>query len=334
MKEFESILQDLKNKIFKPLYFLMGDEVYYIDLITDYIAKHVLRDSEKTFNQLIMYGKDTDIANIINTARRFPMMANYQVVIIKEAQELKKLDDLIFYVDKPLKSTILVFNYKYASLDKRTKLYKTLAEHAVILESKKLYENQIPDWIIGYLGKSGIAIEASAAALLTEFLGNDLSKIAHELDKLLLVLPVETKIINASHIERNIGISKDYNNFELTKALGQKNILKANKIIDYFNKNPKASAFPATIAVLFNFFSKLLLYHFLSDKSKTGIASALGVNPYFITEYEMAAKKYNLSKLFAIIEYIREYDLKSKGVINVSTADGELLKELIFKILH
>jgi len=334
MKEFEEILTELKNKIYHPVYFLMGEETYYIDLVTDYIIKHILNESEKTFNQLIFYGKDTDTPTVINASKRFPMMANYQVVVLKEAQELKKIEDLIYYVEKPLKSTILVINYKYASLDKRTKLYKALVEHSVILESKKLYENQVPEWIINYLKKAGISIDTEAAELLKESLGNDLSKIAQELDKLLLVIPSGTNVINKQHIERNIGISKDYNNFELTKALGQKNVLKANRIIDYFGKNPKGSPFLVTTQVLFSFFSKVLIYHFLKDKSRSSIASNLGINPFFVPEYELAGKKYSPAKTVAIISDLREYDLKSKGVGNTSTTDAELLRELIYKILH
>jgi DNA polymerase-3 subunit delta len=282
----------------------------------------------------VFYVKDADVRSIIDAARRFPMMANYQVVIVKEAQELKKIEDLIFYVEKPLKSTILVINYKYSTLDKRTKFYKTLLANAEILESKKLYDNQIPDWVINFLKKEGIAIDAEAAALLTEFLGNDLSKIAHELDKLSLMLPEGTKLINKLHIEKNIGISKDYNNFELTKALGQKNVLKANRIADYFSKNPKAAPFTVTIQVLFSFFSKVLNFHFLTDKSRSSVASNLGINPYFVAEYEQAARKYNPSQTVAIISYLRDYDMKSKGVGNTSVPDGELLRELLFKILH
>jgi DNA polymerase-3 subunit delta len=333
MKEFDELLKELKNKIYHPIYFLMGEETFFIDEATDYIAKHVLTEAEKTFNQVVLYGKDTDVPTIINAARRYPMMANYQVVIVKEAQELKKIDELVYYADKPLKSTILVINYKYSSLDKRTKLYKALGKH-IIVEAKKLYENQLPDWIVGFLKKDGYSIDAEAAALLTESLGTDLSKIVHELEKLKLVITTGNKIITKILIERNIGVSKDYNNFELTKALGQKNVLKANKIADYFSKNPKASPFPMTIQVLFNFYSKLLLFHFLQDKSKSSVASNLGVNPFFVAEYEQAAKKYNPAKVVAIIDYLRDYDLKSKGVGDVSTPEGELLRELLFKILH
>ncbi len=333
MKEFDELLKELKNKIYHPIYFLMGEETFFIDEVTDYIAKHVLTEAEKTFNQVVLYGKDTDVPTIINAARRYPMMANYQVVIVKEAQELKKIDELVYYADKPLKSTILVINYKYSSLDKRTKLYKALGKH-IIIEAKKLYENQLPDWIVGFLKKDGYSIDAEAAALLTESLGTDLSKIVHELEKLKLVITTGNKIITKILIERNIGVSKDYNNFELTKALSQKNVLKANKIADYFSKNPKASPFPMTIQVLFNFYSKLLLFHFLPDKSKSSVASNLGVNPYFVAEYELAAKKYNPAKVVAIIDYLRDYDMKSKGVGDISTPEGELLRELLFKILH
>lgn len=333
MKEFEELLKDLKNKIYKPIYFLMGEESYYIDQVTDYISKHVLTEAEKTFNQVVLYGKDTDVVTIINAARRFPMMSNYQVVIVKEAQELKKIEELLAYVEKPLKSTILVINYKYDTLDKRTKFSKALANH-VLIEFKKMYDNQVPAWIISYLKKTNMTIDAEAAELLTEFLGNDLSRIAHELEKLIIILPEGTKMITKLHIEKNIGISKDYNNFELQKALGQKNVLKANRIADYFIKNPKASPFTVTVSMLFNYFSKLLTYHFLQDKSKSSVASALGINPYFVAEYESASKKYSPAKVVAIISYLREYDVKSKGVGSGNIPEGELLRELVFKILH
>jgi DNA polymerase-3 subunit delta len=333
MKEYEELIKDLKNKIYKPIYFLQGEEAYYIDQVTDYISKNVLTDAEKTFNQLVLYGKDADVTTIINAARRFPMMANYQVIIVKEAQELKKIEDLLVYIEKPLKSTILVINYKYDTLDKRTKFCKALNNH-VLVEFKKLYENQVPDWVINYLKKGGMTIDAEAAVLLTEFLGNDLSRIAHELEKLMIVLPEGTKMINKLHIERNIGISKDYNNFELQKAIGQKNVMKAFRIVDYFSKNPKASAFPVTISTLFGFFSKLLTYHFITDKSRQAVASSLGINPFFVQEYEQAAKRYNPAKVVAAISYLREYDVKSKGVGAGNIPEGELLRELVFKILH
>jgi DNA polymerase-3 subunit delta len=332
--KYDEIISDLKKKIYRPIYFLMGEESYYIDLISDYISKNVLPEAEKTFNQIVLYGKDTDVATIMNASRKFPMMSNYQVVIVREAQNLKNIDELAGYVEKPLKSTILVINYKYGTLDKRKKLTKLLAEHAVLFDSAKLYENQIPEWINKYLKDKNFEIEPSASAMLTEFLGTDLSKISNELDKLAIVVPSGTKKITPQHVEHNIGISKDYNNFELTKALGVKNTLKAYRIADYFAKNPKTNPFVVTVTALYGFFSKILLYHYLPDKSKFTAASALGVNPYFIAEYQEAAKKYPINKLAYIISCLREYDLKSKGIGNVSATDGELLKELIYKILH
>jgi DNA polymerase III subunit delta len=247
---------------------------------------------------------------------------------------MKKIEQLHYYAEKPLKSTILVICNKYGKVAKSTKLYKAVALHGVILDTKKLYDNQVPDWIIATLKAKGYTIDAAAAALLTEFLGNDLGRIIHELEKLMIVLPPETKIINAQHIEKNIGISKEYNNFELSKALGQRNVLKANKIIDYFAKNPKASPMPVTIPVLFNFFSKLLLYHYLPDKSRTTVASELGLHPFFVNEYEFAAKKFTPIKAVSIIGLLREYDVKSKGVGSANVPDGELLRELVYKILH
>lgn len=332
---FEQIISELKNKIYKPIYFLSGDEPYFIDLITKYINDNVLTDAEKSFNQSVMYGKETEIHTVINAAKRFPMMANYQVVIVKEAQNIKKIDDLIHYANAPLKSTILVINYKYKTLDKRKKLYKALNENCVLYESKKLYDNEVPGWINGYLKNKNRTVDPSAGMLLTEYLGNDLSKIANELDKLIITLPEGEFKISTSHIERNIGISKDYNNFELHKALTQKNVLKSNRIVNYFGHNSKDNPFTLTISSLYHFYSKVLTYHFIKDKSdRRGIAATLKVNPYFVGDYEKAAKSYNPRKTVEIISLLREYDLKSKGYNNVSTSHGELLKELVYKILH
>ncbi len=332
---FEQIISDLKNKIYKPIYFLSGEEAYFIDLITKYIHDNVLTDAEKSFNQTVLYGKDTEIATVINTAKRFPMMANYQVVIVKEAQNINNIDDLIHYANAPLKSTILVINYKYKPLDKRKKLYKAIQENGILFESKKLYDNEVPAWINAYLKNRNRTIDPSAGMLLNEYLGNDLSKIANELDKLIITLPEREFNITTSHIERNIGISKDYNNFELHKALTQRNVLKANRIVNYFTHNQKDNPFTMTIATLYHFYSKVLTYHFIKNKSdKKNVAVSLKVNPYFVGDYEKAAKQYNPKKTVEIISLLREYDLKSKGSNNVSTSDGELLKELVYKILH
>lgn len=332
---FEQIISDLKNKIYKPIYFLSGEEPYFIDLITKYINDHVLTEEEKSFNQTVLYGKDTEIATVINTAKRFPMMANHQVVIVKEAQNIKNIEELIHYANAPLKSTLLVINYKYKTLDKRKKIYKVIQENGVLFESKKLYDNEVPAWINSYLKNRNRTIDPGAGMLLTEYLGNDLSKIANELDKLIITLPDGDFNITTSHIEKNIGISKDYNNFELHKALTQKNALKANRIVNYFASNPKDNPFTMTIATLYHFYSKVLTYHFLKNKSdKRSVAASLKVSPYFIGDYERAAKQYNPKKTVEIISLLREYDLKSKGYNNVSTSHGELLKELVYKILH
>ena len=262
---------------------------------------------------MVLYADDTNIASIIDIARRFPMMASHQVVIVKEAQSLKKIDDLAIYLEKPLVSTILVFSYKYKTLDKRTKLFKMLESHAVYFESARLRDYQIPGWIDRYLMKKGIKTDPNASAMLTEYLGTDLHKIANELDKLIITLPAGKPVITTAIIEKNIGISKDYNNFELQKAIGEKNILKANMIVRYFADNPKDNPINLTIASLFGFFSKLLHYHYLPDKSKNNVAAALKVNPFFVKDYESAAAKYNVAKTVQIISLLRTFDMKSKG---------------------
>jgi DNA polymerase-3 subunit delta len=331
---YEEIISDLKNRIFKPVYFLAGEEPYYIDLITEYIQEKVLPEDEKAFNQIILYGDDTNIPAIIDTARRFPMMASHQVLIIKEAQSLKKLDDLAIYLEKPLLSTILVFSYKYKTIDKRTKLYKILESNGVYFESARIRDYLIPAWIERYLMGKGIKTDPSASAMLTEYLGTDLHKIVNELDKLIITLPAGKPFITTALIEKNIGISKDYNNFELQKAIGEKNILKANMIVHYFANNPKDNPITLSIASLFGFFSKLLTFHYLTDKSKNNAAAVLKINPFFVKDYENSASKYNVSKTVQIISLLRTYDMKSKGFNDPGTDPGELLKELVFRILH
>jgi len=312
----------------------MGEEPWFIDKITETIEKKVLNEEEKTFNQIVYYGKDTDIETVINTAKRYPMMTNQQVVILKEAQYIKEIDKLTFYLEKPLKSTILVINYKYNKLDKRTKLYKSLTKNALLFKSDKLYDNQIPGWIDAYLKDKGYMLEPGIGIVLTDFLGNDLSKIVNELEKLIIVLPSGQKKITASLVEKNIGISKDFNNFELYKAMARKEILKANRIVQYFCDNPKNNPLTVTMASLYFFFSKVLLYHHTKDKSSRNIAVSLKINPYFIKDYEQAARNYPPEKTIQIISYLREYDRKSKGVGNVTTSDCDLLRELTYKILH
>lgn len=331
---FEEIMSDLKNRIFKSVYFLAGEEPYYIDLISDYIEDKVLPEAEKSFNQMILYGDDTNIPSIIDLARRFPMMSSHQVIIIKEAQSLKKIEDLVIYLEKPLNSTILVICYKYKTLDKRTKLFKTLESHGVYFESARVRDYLIPGWIERYLMLKGIKTDPSASAMLTEYLGTDLHKIVNELDKLIITLPEGKPMITTALIEKNIGISKDYNNFELQKAIGEKNIRKSNMIVHFFANNPKDNPLTLTISSLFTYFSKLLTYHYLTDKSKNNVAAALKVNPFFVKEYENSATKYNVSKTVQIISLLRTYDMRSKGFGDPGTEPGDLLKELVYKILH
>jgi DNA polymerase-3 subunit delta len=261
-------------------------------------------------------------------------MSSHQVLIVKEAQSLKKLDDLIIYLEKPLLSTILVFSYKYKTLDKRTKLFKTLESQGIYFESARIRDYLIPAWIERYLMLKGIKTDPSASAMLTEYLGTDLHKIVNELDKLIITLPQGKPVITTSLIENNIGISKDYNNFELQKAIGEKNILKANMIVQYFANNPKDNPLTLSIASLFGFFSKLLTFHYLTDKSRNNVAAVLKVNPFFVKDYENSASKYNVSKTMQIISLLRTYDMKSKGFGDPGTEPGDLLKELVFRILH
>lgn len=331
---FDEIMSDLRKRIFKPVYFLAGDEPYYIDIITDFIAEKVLTGEEKAFNQVILYGEDTTVASVIEISRRFPMMASHQVVIVKEGQVMKKIEDLALYLEKPLLSTILVFNYKYKALDKRTKLYKALNSQGSYFESVKLRDYQVQPWIERYLMTKGIKINPDASAMLTEYLGSDLHKIVNELDKLLITLPSGKPVITTSLIEKNIGISKEYNNFELQKAIGEKNILKANMIVKYFGDNPADNPLIFTFASLFGYFTKILSYHYLSDKSPNNVAAVLKINPFFVKDYQTAASIYNPAKTIRIINLLRTYDLKFKGFGDSGTEPGELLKELVYLILH
>lgn len=331
--KFNEILVNLRKKVYQPVYFLMGNETYFIDEICNYIANHVLDEYEKEFNQTVLYGKDTDVATIISEAKRFPMMGENRIVIVKEAQHVRKIEDLESYLEQPQPSTILVICYKHKNLDKRKKFTKELAKKAVLFESKKLYDNQIPDWIQNYLSKHNYSINHKATFLLSEYLGADLGKITNELDKLMLIID-KGQEINSDIIERNIGISKDFNNFELNNALAKRDVLKSNLIIKNFTANPKDNPLIVTIGVLFGFFQKTLIYHTIKEKSKNNVASILKVNPFFVKDFELAANNYSKGKLVKIISYLREYDLKSKGVNNNSVSESELLKELIYKILH
>ena len=332
---YEEIARDLKNRIYKPVYYLMGEESYYIDKISEYISQTVLTEEEKEFNLTVMYGSDTDVASVINAAKRYPMMSEYQVVIVKEAQNIKNLENLSFYLQKPLPSTILVICHKHGVLDRRKKLAAAIEKEGVLFESKKIKEAQLPGFITSFLKRKSVDIEPKAAEMMTEFVGTDLNRMAGELEKLVLTLPQGQKRITPEQIERNIGISKDYNNYELRTALIARDVLKANKIVKYFEENPKTNPIQMTLSVLFNFFSNLMLVYYAPDKSEQGIAAQLGLKSAWQSrEYLAAVRVFSGVKVMQIIEEIRYCDARSKGVDNVSLTDGDLLRELIYKILH
>ena len=338
---FEEIIGDLKKKIYRPVYFLQGEEPYYIDELVSYIEKNILSESEKEFNQTVVYGKEIDLVTLISYARRYPMMSSHQVIIVKEAQDMKSLfskqkddrDPFGEYLLKPTESTLLVFSYKYNKLDKRTKISKLIEKHAVLFDSKKIYDDKLPSWIEQYAKQNKLKINSKAVQMLAEYLGNDLSKIANEIDKLSLNLKPGEEVSPAM-VEENIGVSKEFNIFELQNAIGNKNVFKAFQIADYFAENPKNNPMIMTIAQLYSYFVKVLTYHNLEDKSKNNAASVLGINPYFLSDYIKAAREYPAHNCMRNIAYIRDYDLRSKGVNNISTTDGALLKELIYKILN
>ena len=332
MDEIVKIVNDIKAGIVKPIYFLMGEEPYYIDKLSDYIEQNILSEEEKSFNQTVLYGRDVTMEDVIGTAKRYPMMSEKQVVIVKEAQDLvKTIDKLDHYAENPMPSTVLVFCYKYKVLDKRKKLLKSIIKNGLVYESKKLYENQVGQWISRVLQGKGYTIEPKANAMLVEFLGNDLSKINNELEKLQIILPKGTAI-SAKHIEENIGFSKDFNVFELQQALGERNQLKAYQIANYFAQNPKDNPVVLTVGLVFSFFVKVLKYHGLKDKNPKNVASALGVSPYFVKDYDVALRNYPMKKVSQIVSALRDIDVKSKGVGANALPNGDLLKEMLVKI--
>lgn len=333
MNNVSNIVSEITKGNIKPIYFLMGEEPYYIDKISNFIEDHILEETEKEFNQTVFYGRDVSIEEIIGAAKRFPMMAEKQVIVVKEAQDLSRtIEDLVPYVANPQQSTVLVINYKFKKLDKRKALYKAIHKIGLVYESKRLYDNQVADWIRRVLNGRKYKIEPKAAHMLVDFLGTDLSKINNELEKLLTILPKET-IITPRHIEDNIGISKDFNNFELRKAVGEKNVVKANQIIQYFAQNPKSNPLVMTISLLNSFFTQLLIYHGLQNKSRDHVAKALGIRPFFVIDYITASNNYPMRKTAQVISLLRNADLKSKGV-GASQSQRDILKELLFKILH
>lgn len=334
MDEVVKIINDIKAGNIKPIYFLMGEEPYYIDKLTEYIENNILTEDEKGFNQMVLYGRDTTVEDIISNAKRFPMMAERQVMVVREAQELSKtIEKLDSYVENPQPTTVLVLAYKYKTLDKRKKLAKTVDKIGVLFESKTLYENQVGMWITRVLQGRGYTIEPKANAMLVEFIGNDLSRISKELDKLQIILPKGTTI-TAKHIEENIGFSKDFNVFELQNALGAKNQIKAYQIAQYFADNPKDNPMVVTTGLVFGFFVKLLKYHGLKDKNPKNVASALGVNPYFLKDYDLALRNYPMKKVSSIVATLRDIDNKSKGIGAHSMSTHDMLKEMLVKIFN
>jgi len=321
---FDQVMSDLRRKDYKPIYFLMGEEAYYIDLISDFIQNNILDESQREFDMTVVYGKDTDMTTIVNAAKRYPMMSPYQVVIVKEAQLIKDWDALQYYIGKSLASTILVFGFKYGTPDKRKKWMQDIGKTGVVFESDKLRDYEMGAWISRYAKTKNVTVDEKAIVMLTEFLGTDLSKVANELDKLLLTKPADSNRITPEHVEKNIGISKDFNVFELQAALINKDVLKANRIVRYFADNRKANPMVMVLAQLFNFFSNVMMYHYLPDKSQGAVASELKINPYFVKDFEKASKAFGAWKTMNIITWIRETDARGKGIESNGADEGAL----------
>jgi DNA polymerase-3 subunit delta len=333
LNTISEIKNDIKNKNFSPIYLLMGEEEFYIDNITNLFIEDVLTEEEKEFNLNILYGKETSVDQIISICKKYPLMSKHQIVLVKEAQDLSRsFDGLIDYFKKPLESTILIINYKHKSIDKRKSSFKELKKNAKVFESKKLYDNQVQNWISDTINSAGFSIDRKSVSLINEHLGNSLSKISNEIDKLLEIKKKE-KIIELDDIEKYIGISKEFNNFELRKALGEKNYNKAFQITQYFSENPNSNPIVVTISIIFDFFNKLLLFHSNNSLNDTKIASLIGINPFFIKEYKTASINYDLKQVVRIISILRDYDMFSKGV-GVKKADPSLLKEMVVKIIN
>ena len=314
------------------MYFFCGEEPYYTDQLTQYIEQNALTEGEREFNQSVLYGIDVTPDDVVGTAKRFPMMSEYHVVIVKEAQLLKKAEELDKYIQNPQKSTILVIAWRGKEPDKRKSFGKNIEKNAVYFKSDRLKDERIPEWVSNYLHKKSYRITAQAAIMVAEFVGNELEKIVNEADKLMANFPPGYEI-KEKDVEQQVGISKEYTVFEFQKALGTKNILKANQIAFHMAANPKNHPIQMTLGFLFGFFSKILHYQWLKSKNETNYASAMGVSPYFIKDYETAARNFSPAKLIRIMQHLRDYDLRSKG-FNSDTDSSELLKELTFKIIH
>ena len=330
---YEQILSDIHKKNFAPIYFLTGDEPYFIDMISDTIENEALDEADRAFNQIVLYGRDVDVETIANHARSFPMMGDRMVVIVKEAQDVKNLEDFEAYLDAIPETTLLVFAYKYKKFDKRKALAKKVDKKGVWFESKKLYDNNIPGWIQNYLKADGYSITPKATQMLADFLGTDLHKIANELKKLTIALP-KHKSIDDADVERNIGISKDYNAFELQNAIGSRDVLKANRIVNYYGDNGKDNPLLVTVISLYGYFTKLIKLHCTQDKSQANLASVLGVNPFFVKDYLAASRNYPPATCIRCISILREFDMKSKGYNSGDVSEKDLYREMIFKLMH
>lgn len=331
--DHKSIIQDIQQKRFKPVYLLHGEEPYYIDLISSAIREHALEEHERDFNQIIVYGKDSDVLSIISEAKGYPMMAARRLVIVREAQDLKEIEKLEAYCGDPNPTTVFVLLYKYGKFDSRKKIFKEISKNGLVFLSDKVKDYQLADWINGYLRTTDYSITPKASALLADFLGNDLSKITNELDKLALLLQKGTTI-NEVHIEENIGISKDYNVFELVNAIGNRDVPKAMRIVNYFSHNPKSGPLVMVITNIFTFYARLMRIHFMPNKAGDYVASQLKVHPFVAKELIHASKIYPPKMISRNISYLHEFDLKSKGVNNATFSDGDLMKELVFKLMH
>lgn len=331
---YEQILADIKKRVYYPIYFLMGEEPFFIDTISNELENTILDEAERSFNQVVLYGSDVNVNDIMSQARAFPMMSDYLVVIVKEAQNVDNIDSLADYIEKLPPTTILVINYKYKKLDKRRALAKYIDKKGVLFESKKLYDNNIPEWITKYLAAKKYNITPKATQMIADFLGNDLHRVRNELEKLMVALPPSKRIDDAD-VEYNIGISKDFNVFELQKAIGSKDLPKANRIINYFGDNPKENPIFMVISVLYGYYTKLLKLHFSKDKNKSTVATMLGVNPFFVNDYFEAVRNYSWTDCMNCIEVLREFDLKSKGYNSTSDiTQKELYREMLFKLMN
>ncbi len=332
---YESIMSELRSGVYHPVYYLMGEEGYFTDRITDYIIENSLTEVERDFNLTLFYGLETDINTVINTAKRFPMMAERQVVVVKEAQALKDLDALVYYLQNPQPTTVLVFAHKNGSLDRRKKIATELDRKGVVLETKKFRDDALPSFITSYLKEKGLTADPKSVLMLRESIGADLARIAGEIDKLSISLPQGAKAITPELVEEHIGISKEYNNFELQNAIVNKDIYKANKIINYFAQNPKKNPIQMTLALLFSFFSNLMMCYYAPEKSERGVAEFLGLkNTWGVGDYLKAMRNYRAMHVMEILHLIRLADAQSKGAEGAQLPDGEIMRELLYKILH